>query len=444
MEIQLTTEQVLALSPDASSTAAAKKQSNTKFWSNLGMSAEALWGECKGSALYQVKIELASLSSHCSCPSRKFPCKHALGLLLLTANGSGSVPVAEPPEWVTSWLAKRQASQTRKQERATQQSEKAAPSAAQQKAADKRLANVKKGLDGLDLWLSDLMRQGLASVSTQPAKFWEHQAARLRDAQAGGLDARVRRLVAIPNASPDWPEKLLGELGKLQLLTHAFQQEDQLEPGLRETVRQLIGWNLSQEEVNARGETVQDDWLVLGQIVEELDRNKVQRTWLTGLRSGRTALILQFSYAGQPFAEQFLTGSHQEAQLTFWPGAQPQRAQMRSRAGELASFTGQFPGVETIDACLDAVAESLGHQPWEEHFLCLLRAVTPVCYDDGKVWFVRDGHGHALPLAGHDHWQLLAYAGGHPVGLAAEWNGEHLRPLAVMAEERYLPLERTN
>ena len=151
MEIQLTTEQVLALSPDASSTAAARKQSNTKFWSNLGMSVEALWGECKGSALYQVKIELASLSSHCSCPSRKFPCKHALGLLLLTANGSGNVPEAEPPEWVTSWLAKRQASQTRKQERATQQSEKAAPSAAQQKAADKRLANVKKGLDGLDL-----------------------------------------------------------------------------------------------------------------------------------------------------------------------------------------------------------------------------------------------------------------------------------------------------
>lgn len=437
MEFHITSDQVLALAPDSSSASAGKKLNNLKHWKSTGMSAEALWGECQGSALYQVKVELASLTSQCSCPSRKLPCKHSLGLLLLAA--SSSVSPAEPPEWVTTWLAKRAASGTRKQERAEKAAKAAtdAPSAAQLKTAEKRLANVKKGVETLDLWLNDLVRQGLAGVSSQPASFWYQQAARLRDAQAGALDTRVRRLATIPNASPAWPEKLLGELGKLALLTHTFAQEEQLEPGMRAEVRQLIGWNLTQDEVSARGEALRDDWLILGQVLQEEERGKTQRTWLTGARSGRAALILQFSMAGQPFAESFAPGSHQEAELTFWPGAYPQRAFLGKRLGDLAPITDALPGVDSIDAFLDTVAQALGHQPWLEHFLCVLRGVVPVCSEDGKIWHVRDNEGQALPCTDSTGWLLLALSGGHPLDLAAEWDGTTLRPLAAMARGTY-------
>lgn len=445
VEIQLTNDQVLAMAPDSSSASAGKKLGNAKHWKNLGVSAEALWGECQGSALYQVRVELASLTSQCSCPSRKLPCKHCLGLLLLAAGSS--VPAAEPPEWVTSWLAKREASSTRKQEKVEKTAKAAteAPSAAQLKNAEKRLATVKKGVETLDLWLNDLMRQGLASVATQPASFWNQQAARLRDAQAGALDTRVRRLAAIPNASPLWPEKLLAELGKLALLTHAFQQEEQLEPGLREEVRQLIGWNLTQDEVSVRGETLRDDWLILGQVLEEDERSKAQRTWLIGARSGRTAMILQFSIAGQPFPEHFALGTHQEAELTFWPGALPQRAFMRSRLGEIAPLKDALPGTNNIDVCLNDIAQSLSRQPWLEHFLCVLRGVTPICSEEGQTWHIRDNDGHALPFASNDGWLLLALSGGHPVDLAAEWDGTLLRPLGVLVDGgEYVLLGRTN
>lgn len=441
MEIQFTSDQVLALAPDSSSVAAGKKLGAAKHWKNLGRNAEVLWGECQGSALYQVKVELASLASHCSCPSRKLPCKHCLGLLLLAATNQAAVAEGEAPTWVADWLAKRQASSERKQERATKAAEQP-PSANQLKTAEKRLATVKKGLDGLDLWLNDLVRQGLASVQTQPASFWEHQGARLRDAQAGALDTRVRRLAAIPNASLDWAEKLLDELGKLTLLTHTFRQEEQLEPGLREEVRQLIGWSLSQEEVNARGETVHDDWLVVGQIVEENERGKTQRTWFRGLTGGRTALILQFSYAGQPFSERFVVGSHQEADLAFWPGAYPQRAQVRSRTGEIASYQGEWSGVTSIDDFLNEVASALGCQPWLDYFLAQLHEVTPVCTNEGATWFVRDSSGRALPLAGNDHWLLLALSGGNPVHLIGEWSGGFLRTLGATVDGLYTPLGR--
>ncbi|HET8841932.1 MAG TPA: SWIM zinc finger family protein, partial [Ktedonobacteraceae bacterium] len=391
--------------------------------------------------LYQVKVDLASLTSQCSCPSRKLPCKHSLGLLLLAA--AKNVSDAEAPEWVTSWLAKRQANTVRKQEKATKAATEP-PSAAQLKTAEKRLTTVKKGLETLDVWLNDLIRQGLATVQTQPFSFWEQQAARLRDAQAPALDTRVRRLAEIPNATPQWPQKLLGELGKLALLTHAFQQEEQLEPGMREEVRLLIGWNLSQEEVIAQGETVRDTWIVLGQNVDEDSRGKTQRTWLMGLNSKRPALIVQFSFANQPFAERFALGSQQEAELTFWPGTYPQRALVRQRFGVSEPFKDALPGVDKIDEFLGIVSQSLGRQPWLERFLCLVRGVTPVCSEEGKRWYVSDSEGNALPFAGTDGWQLLASSGGKPVDLAAEWDGEILRPLGVMVNGSYLLLGRVS
>ncbi len=443
MEIQFTSDQVLALAPDASSASAGKKLGNAKHWKSLGRSADVLWGECQGSALYQVKVELASLASHCNCPSRKFPCKHCLGLLLLLATNQAVISLGEPPEWVDNWLAKRQVSTTRKQERATRVADQP-PSASQIKTAEKRLATVKKGVAGLDLWLNDLIRQGLASVQTQPLSFWEHQAERLRDAQAPALDTRVRRLAEIPNASPDWPEKLLAELGKIALLTHTFEREEQLEPDLREEVRQLIGWSLTQEEVRARGETVRDDWLVVGQVVEDGERGKMQRTWLYGLTSERVALILQFSFAGQPFSERFVPGLCQEAEVTFWPGVSAQRAQVQARLGEIRPFQGNWPGLSSLDAFLDTVADALGRVPWQERSLALLRAVTPVCRNDGASWFVRDSAGCTLPLAGGEYWLLLALSGGHALDLVGEWSGGILLPLGVWCNGVYTPTGREN
>src|SRR5215211_7519218 len=98
--MSLTPEQVLTLAPDPASANAGKKLANAKSWQNLGQSAIALWGECQGSALYQVRVDLRDTTVRCSCPSRKFPCKHGLGLLVLAAGSPAAVPKGEPPDWV--------------------------------------------------------------------------------------------------------------------------------------------------------------------------------------------------------------------------------------------------------------------------------------------------------------------------------------------------------
>lgn len=89
--VRWTADQVLALAPDTASRKAGSKLGAVGPWSEAGSSDEGtVWGLCKGSGSkpYQTVVDIADASGpayKCSCPSRKFPCKHALGLLLLWA-----------------------------------------------------------------------------------------------------------------------------------------------------------------------------------------------------------------------------------------------------------------------------------------------------------------------------------------------------------------------
>ena len=108
--MNLTLEQIAELAPDPSAAAAGKSLSAAKHWPELGRSETALWGKCQGSTVYQVKVDLAEFAYNCTCPSRKFPCKHVLGVLMLAAQSPEHVkPGDPPPEWVAEWLEKRRA-----------------------------------------------------------------------------------------------------------------------------------------------------------------------------------------------------------------------------------------------------------------------------------------------------------------------------------------------
>ena len=438
----ITPEQALALAPDSSSAQAGKKLAVAKHWKNLGRTVTALWGECQGSALYQVRVDLNGMAVKCSCPSRKLPCKHGLGLILLSVNQPDALPEGEPPEWAASWLAKRSAPKEATPAKESAKSpEKVAAEAA--KRAAKRQKLVEDGLDTLDLWLTDLVRNGIGALEGQPTSFWETQAARMTDAQAAGVATRLRRIAGIPGASDDWPVKLLGELGRLSLLIQAYRRLDTLDEGLREDVRQLIGWTIMQDELAARGEHVADRWTVLGQWIDDQDRGREQRTWLLGAQTGRLALVLQFSFANQPFPESFIPGSSFDAELHFYPGAYPLRARVAERSGEPVASHERLPGGESVEAFLRTRAEVVSRQPWLDRLACILRDVTPVCVS-ADSWWARDQSGVGLPLEGSDHWRLLALSGGNAVDLIGEWDGETLLPLGMIAEGIYTPLWGVN
>src|SRR6267154_135129 len=103
-------DSVFVLAPDDSSRRAAATLARPGQWKNgAGAAGDLVWGLCAGSAKnpYQVIVDLAGPAFKCSCPSRKFPCKHALALLLLWS--AGTVPdEPEPADYARTWQQARQ------------------------------------------------------------------------------------------------------------------------------------------------------------------------------------------------------------------------------------------------------------------------------------------------------------------------------------------------
>ena len=224
---------------------------------------------------------------------------------------------------------------------------------------------------------------------------------------------------------------MLVELGRIALVTEASRRLDALDAPLRDDLRALVGWTLKDEEVIARGTAVDDRWLVIGQRTEEEPRLRVQRSWLLGLESGRYALVLQFAVGLAPFAESFIPGTLLDARVRYWPSAYPTRALVEERRGTPEPWAGQPLGYPGFDDLLGATASALAAQPWLDRLPCVVRDVRPARRDATR-WYLIDDAGRALPLASRDHRRLLAISGGHPMHVAAEWDGETLQPLAAM------------
>jgi hypothetical protein len=417
-------EQVLALAPDASAQKAGRGLGIPGPWRDVGHSVEpgALWGLCQGSGAnpYQTCVDLAEPAYRCSCPSRKFPCKHALGLMLLWSGGS--VPDVVAPEWVTEWLATRSA----RQEKA--QTVRAARTADPATAA-KREKSVDAGISELERWLTDQVRGGLAAAGRAGYRHWDSMAARLVDAKAPGLASSVRRLASVAG-NPEW---LFTEVSLLWLLVRGYRRIDELPTGLADTVRSRVGFPVATADVLA-GPQVRDDWAVLGAREDIDERLTVRRAWLRG-RGGRLALSLSFAAPGQMLPPDLAPGTSIDASLCFYPGVRPLRALIAQRHGEPRPLP--TPQGRSIEGALGEYTAALADEPWLDRWPIVLDSVTPV--DRGGWWLV-DSFGSALPIAldSDATWRLVAACGGSPATVAGEWSLAGLRPFALWTEGRLI------
>lgn len=431
--MELNAQAVLALAPDPSSAAAGKKNSSAKLWKGLGANDSAFWGECQGSAVYQVKVDRRQFAFNCSCPSRKLPCKHVLGLLLLACDSINSLSENTPPEWVSTWLEKRDATAKKKEEKAAAPpAEKEVDEAAKAKRVEKRAAAVLAGLDQLELFLADFVRQGLAAIERKAYELCENQAKRLVDAQARGLANRVKRIAEIPASGGNWTERMLGEMSRLQLLVHAARRQDQLRPQLAAEIRQMIGWNVSQEELAAHADQVEDNWLVVAIENDVEEKLRVQKVWLYGATSKEFAYYLQFAPGTMPFNDAFMIGSKFKAKATFYPGVTRMRVSLGIKgSSNQVDFSLDATNIEEN---LERASTRLSQNPWLDE--------TPISIKDAVVnptesgeWFVIDSTGDALPLRRSEYWSILALTGGHPATLFGTWSFGRVNLLSLQLGE---------
>ncbi|HEY3867760.1 MAG TPA: SWIM zinc finger family protein [Actinocrinis sp.] len=451
--------QVHALAPDAAALKAAQKLASPAGWSERGTRARLLWGDCKGSGSkpYQVTVELpaaagAAPAYSCTCPSHKFPCKHALGLLLQWSGGT--VPaVGEQPPRVVEWAEgrarraekaaaraeARQAAQdgedAAEDEGGAQRTAKAAKDA--ERRAAQRTARIDAGLAELELWLADQVRLGLPGLKAAGSRRIDELARRLVDAQAPGAAGQVRRLVPALLA-PDWPERTLTELAALRLLTQAWHNRDALPAPLAATVRRRIGLVQNSAQITETGERVTDRWLVLGVRDRAAEKLTERTVWLLGEESDRLAVLLAYASSGQAPALALPVGSVLVGELAFAREAVPLRAVVARQTALESTTASPVSGPASSPApaggaptaagnrCGDLVnaaaafAAAYAADPWTASIPVLLESAVPTpAADDGdpaESWQIADTRtGTGVPLLSTDQ----DAASGAPAGPGA-------------------------
>jgi hypothetical protein len=422
-------QRVEQLAPDAASLKAAQGLTKPATWQGLGRNERLIWGECQGSGAnpYQVRVDLHDVAYKCSCPSRKLPCKHTLGLLLMMASGT-ALSSAAAPGFVEEWSANRSKRAEAKQAKESSPSAPPDPEA-KAKRVEKREQRIAAGMDQLEAWLGDVVGQGLAHARTQPASFWSQIAARLVDAQAPGIARRVRELADLAVSSPQWQSALLRAMARLQLLIDAYRNLDALPADLAAEVRTLVGWTQEQEALRDRAAT-RDHWLVVGRRQTQEDQLRVQHTWLHGERSDRIALILEFAVGNQPLAANHVVGQVLDADLVFFDGRPQLRALEKERHGVLMSRQ-SLPSERNVAQVQADYARQLAMNPWLERWPVLLGPVQPLVVDD-RLWLEDAEHRRVpAPPGFRHHWSLVALAARAPITAFGEWDGETFTPLTV-------------
>lgn len=168
---------ILLQAPNAAAASNGRKLSALGSFRSHGRNGEetVFWAECAGSGKnpYRTSIDFSISESaptcRCSCPSRQFPCKHALGLMF-EIMAQKPFTVGELPEDLAEKKAKQEARAAKKEEKEGQpeKSRKANTSAHKKKIA--------KQLDGLaqaEKLVDELLTSGIGTLAGTSAQAFE-------------------------------------------------------------------------------------------------------------------------------------------------------------------------------------------------------------------------------------------------------------------------------
>jgi SWIM zinc finger len=455
----LSLAKIEALAPDQAALDAARKLLKPVAWPTLACDdAGLVWGEAQGSGAtpYRVVVSEIDAGYKCTCPSRKFPCKHSLALMWMRAEGKASFAPGTPPRWVTDWFSRRRgpsqaapvadaapkasiANAVSGAAEAVASDPKVEARAAAQRERNRqdREAAVHAGLDELDLWLSDQLDKGIAAFVANAAGACRQMAQRLVDAKASGLATRLdslpARLFSLPEAAR--PRAAVVELGIFHLIAEAYRRQDALDRALREDVRQMVGWIQTREAVLADPDAVRaaGRWYVMANRAEvQPDKLRRLETWLWREGEGdgpRFALLLDFVpvTAGAASAG-FMIGETFEAELVFYASPIPLRALIAAQA----SPSGSGPAMPVLPAAglaetWQAYKQALGARPWLGDWPFLFKGAR--VRRNGEALFLTDpaDPSLALPISTDQAVDALPLAEAGPMDGVGLWDGWRLR-----------------
>ena len=195
--MNLTEQLILLQAPNPAAAENGRKLSKKGSFSAHSRTADdtLYWAECAGSGKnpYRVSIDFTSQDApvcRCSCPSRQFPCKHALGLMfeLLAAK---PFETADIPQDIADKRAKQAARAAKKEETADTPPKPKKPNTAARK---KKLAKQLEGLDMAEKMVDELLSSGLGTLAGSSAQTFEKLAKDLGSCYLTGPQTAFTRI----------------------------------------------------------------------------------------------------------------------------------------------------------------------------------------------------------------------------------------------------------
>jgi hypothetical protein len=430
--LQLSEEQVLALAPDESSKKSGKELSSPGKWVSKGVNDLALWGECQGSGKkpYQTQVDVVNIAFKCSCPSRKFPCKHGIGLMLLYTRSKSDFTSNTMPAWVAEWINKR----SERQEKQAEQKEKPVDEAAQAKRRQAREQKVSDGIEELLQWIKDIIRNGILSMPEKGSAWFEGMARRMVDAQAPGLAGMIKNLGEINFYRDGWQSEYMDQLLRPYLVICGFKNSEALPPLLQQDIRTWIGFTQNQDELKEQP-GITDTWLVLGKLVTEEDNITVERNWLYGITSNQYALVLQFLVRGQGAQLTLTPGLFVQAELVFYPSVVPLRAIVKQQIS--TEKVQQYKGFTNWQQVVEAETAFNSALPFRNERPFIIEQVRPVFYN--MQWWLQDTNNDTMRIKSgfKSIWKLLSLSGGDSLNMAVVGKENAYEPFGVWYQNEY-------
>jgi hypothetical protein len=442
--MQWTDEKIATLSPNDSTERRGRSLANSAKWNFIATNYEAIWGECKGSGSqpYLVQVNLSGPKYKCSCPVRKPPCKHVLGLFFLFAKSSAVFKYQAPTEVMQAWLNQQSTNPTSSPSKTIAPALKTEEAIEQAKIAkEKRWAQrvqlMTSGMDELELWLTDLIRQGIANTAIQKASFWNQVAAKMVDAKLPRISTYLKETHQLIQQNQNWSELVVARLGELYLWVESFKKRSLLSPKLEEELYQSLGKIVKKADILEQHPSTKDLWFVFGKKEGvDIEGRSFRKIWLQGQKTKQQALILDYAFGSMGYEQQYIVGDLLDGALVYYSKAYPQRAIFESFDSAKIYEEIQLDTYKDLNNALTSYGKALVQNPWLFSFpvgLSNLKAFM----NAKKELQIKDVNDCMIPLTNLKEevtWKILAISGGHSITLFGEWDGLHFEPLSMLTE----------
>jgi len=422
--MEITQKKIEEIAPNADAAKNGRDLVRKNKFSNLKISAEKnlIWGECAGSGKnpYYCSadyIEEFNPVFRCNCPSRQFPCKHAIGLLYAYDGNKGSFAVADIPEDILSKREKIEKKQEKKiQEKETIKEKADKPKKVNKAALVKKADKQLEGIAIAEKILKDIVQTGLSSIDTKLSRTLQAQIKELGNYYINGIQTAFNNLLLElgeveneeytlvidqinyisallkkgtdylnkrkedPEGNPELDSAIEEQIGYVWKLTELMQY------GLYEEDGELIQLSFNSYDNPARKEYVDEGiWL-------NLKSGKIYKT--KNYRPYRAAKYIKednSSFDVLQLKEMYIYPGDQNPRVRWEPEAVKER---KSEAKDLASILA-LASVNYADA-IKSVKNTIKNPLMDKHPVILV--ALSKAYLNGENLVVEDNQGNKLTL----------------------------------------------